>query len=184
MTQLVFVDSRVPRQAELFAALDCQGQPISVSADDDGLRQMNQALAGVSGVDSIRLFAHGRPGAFLLGAMEVDAGTLSARADEFAAIGRALNAGGDCQLYGCAVGEGSTGCVFVEALADGLGAPVAASSTPIGHSERARRRLAARRRRAADEAVRRPAVARRAWDDGHRHPTPEYSGAHDLGVSQ
>ena len=106
-----------------------------VGPDEDGLRQIRAALDGQRDVASIRIVAHGRPGAILLGSAEIDDDTLARRDGELARIDQALAAGGDLQLYACAVGDGEVGRAFVDALAEALGVPVAASSTPVGHAD-------------------------------------------------
>ena len=79
-TNWIFVDHRVADRPSLLAGLDAHGPWRLIGADEDGLRQIRQALAGQGEAASIRIVAHGRPGAIRLGAGEVDAGTLAARA--------------------------------------------------------------------------------------------------------
>ncbi|MEF8756311.1 MAG: DUF4347 domain-containing protein [Accumulibacter sp.] len=132
---LVLIDHRVADRPALVASLPTNSEWRLLGAQEDGLRQLRAAVDGRSEFASIRLLAHGRPGAILLGAAAVDAGSLAGRAEDLAAIGRALAAGGDVQLYACAVGDGAAGRAFVDALAAALGAPVAAASTPVGHAD-------------------------------------------------
>jgi len=131
----VFVDYRVEDRAVLLAGLGADCEWRLVGPDEDGLRQIRVALGGQRDVASIRIVAHGWPGTILLGAAEIDGDTLARRNGELAEIGQALAAGGDLQIYGCAVGDGEAGRAFVDALAEGLGVPVAASSTPVGHAD-------------------------------------------------
>jgi Ca2+-binding RTX toxin-like protein len=134
-TNWVFVDCRVDDRAALLAGLGVDSEWRLVGPDEDGLRQIRAALDGQRDVASIRIVAHGRPGAILLGSTEIDGDTLARRDGELARIGQALAVGGDLQLYACAVGDGEVGRAFVDALAEGLGVPVAAASTPVGHAD-------------------------------------------------
>jgi hypothetical protein len=84
---------------------------------------------------SIRILAHGRPGALWIGAGELTCDNVDHHAAELAAIGQALGIDGDVQIYGCEVGKGSDGRAFVRALAEACGAHVAASSAPVGHAD-------------------------------------------------
>ena len=66
-TSVAFIDSRVADHHQLVAGLEADSEWRLVDRDSDGLAQMQAALAGRSGLDSIRILAHGRPGALLLG---------------------------------------------------------------------------------------------------------------------
>jgi hypothetical protein len=134
-TNWVFVDYRVEDRAVLLAGLGADCEWRLVGPDEGGLRQIRAALDGQRDVDSIRIIAHGRPGAILLGSTEIDGDTLARRDGELAQIGQVLAAGGDLQLYACEVGDGEAGRAFVDVLAEGLGVPVAASSTSVGHAD-------------------------------------------------
>ncbi|MCB1968687.1 MAG: DUF4347 domain-containing protein, partial [Candidatus Accumulibacter sp.] len=134
-TSIVFIDSRLEDCETLVADVSADSEWLLVDSDSDGLAQMQAALAGRSDLASIRILAHGRPGALLLGASELTHDEVDHHAVSLAMIGRALDAQGDVQIYGCEVGQGDTGCAFVDALAEAIGAPVAASSSPMGHAE-------------------------------------------------
>jgi hypothetical protein len=100
-----------------------------------GWQQMQAALADRRDLASIRILAHGRPGALRIGSEELTRESLASHAAELAAIGQALGDDGDVQIYGCEVGKGSDGRAFVRALAEACGAHVAASSKPVGHAD-------------------------------------------------
>jgi Ca2+-binding RTX toxin-like protein/alpha-tubulin suppressor-like RCC1 family protein len=131
-TSVAFIDSRVADHQQLIAGLEADSEWRLVDGDSDGLAQVQAALAGRSGLDSIRILAHGRPGTLLLGASELTRETLDAQAEALATIGQALAARGDVQIYACEVGQGDAGRAFVGALTEGIGAPVAAASAPLG----------------------------------------------------
>jgi len=133
-TNLVFIDPRVADHQTLLAGLDADGECLLLDMDSDGVLQMAIALADRRDLASLRILAHGRPGALMLGAGELTRAAVDHHARELAVIGRALHAEGDVQIYGCEVGQGDAGRAFVDALAEALGAPVAASSAPVGHA--------------------------------------------------
>jgi hypothetical protein len=132
---LVFIDSRVTDYPALVAGLSADTEWVLLDQDQDGVRQMQAALADRRDLASIRILAHGRPGALRIGSGELTCESLVSHAAELAAIGRALGTDGDVQIYGCEVGKGSDGRAFVRALAEASGAAVSASSAPVGHAD-------------------------------------------------
>jgi fibronectin-binding autotransporter adhesin len=125
---LVFIDSRVADYPALVAGLSADTEWALLDQDQDGVRQMQAVLADRRDLASIRILAHGSPGALRIGSGELTCESLVSHAAELAAIGRALGTDGDVQIYGCEVGKGSDGRAFVRALAEACGAHVAASS--------------------------------------------------------
>jgi hypothetical protein len=134
-TTVAFIDSRVADHQDLIAGLGPNDEWVVIDGGSDGVLQMQAALAGRSGLASIRILAHGRPGALLLGATELTREKLDPLAEELATIGRALDARGEVQIYACEMGKGDAGRAFVEALSEGIGAPVAAASGPLGDAD-------------------------------------------------
>ncbi len=132
---IVFIDRRIVDDQTLIAGLSADSEWVWLTAEDNGLLQMQAVLANRHDLASIRILAHGRPGTLMLGAGELTRDTIDQHVTELAMIGRALAREGDVQIYGCEVGQGSAGRAFVGALAEALGAHVAASSTPVGHVE-------------------------------------------------
>jgi Ca2+-binding RTX toxin-like protein len=98
----------------------------------DGLEHILAALVGTRDLSAIHLVSHGRPGAIVLGERVIDTASLTTRAEDFVAIGRALAPDADLLIYGCNVAEGEAGKAFLTQLADLTGANVAASDTPTG----------------------------------------------------
>ncbi|MER2625823.1 MAG: DUF4347 domain-containing protein, partial [Accumulibacter sp.] len=132
---IVFIDSRVADHPTLIAGLSAECEPVWLDATQDGLAQMQAALADRRDLASIRILAHGRPGALRIGSGELTCESLASHAAELVAIGRALGDEGDVQIYGCEVGKGSDGRAFVRALAKACDAAVSASSKPVGHAD-------------------------------------------------
>jgi|GEM_PF-6524554 len=132
---LLFIDSRVADKDSLTASFSPDTNWYVLDADRDGLDQMFDILDGRCDFDSIQIISHGSPGSITIGSTVLDNGTLTAYADQLAAIGRSLTESGDLLLYGCNVGAGAEGEEFVAALAELTGADVAASDDVTGGSE-------------------------------------------------
>lgn len=132
--QVVFVDSQITAYQSLLDGLPSGSEVVLLHAGQDGLAQMAAWAATHSGYDAIHVLSHGAPGALQLGALTLDASSLSARAAELATLGAALTATGDLLLYGCNVAAGLAGVDFVQRLALASGADVAASSDATGAS--------------------------------------------------
>jgi hypothetical protein len=132
---MVFIDSRVADHSTLIAGLGADSELVWLDATQDGLQQMQAALADRHDLASIRILAHGSPGALRIGSGELTRDNVDHHAAELAAIGQALGIDGDVQIYGCEVGQGDMGRAFVQALAEACGAHVAASSKPVGHAD-------------------------------------------------
>jgi hypothetical protein len=64
---MVFIDSRVADHPTLIAGLSADSEPVWLDATQDGLGQMQAALADRRDLASIRILAHGSPGALMIG---------------------------------------------------------------------------------------------------------------------
>ena len=106
---LVFVDSRVADYQTLIAGLGTDSAWVLINADQDGVVQMQAALAGYSGLDSIQIVSHGSAGTLYLGSTVLDQEGLSSFADQLRTIGDSLSETGDILLYGCNVAQGEVG---------------------------------------------------------------------------
>jgi hypothetical protein len=133
--ELICIDHRVPDPQALISGLHADSHWVLIDSYDRGLKQIHAALASHRDVASLRILAHGRPGALWLGSGELNADSLAADCDDAQWIGNALGPDGDVQIYGCEVGLHRHGRSFVDALTTTFGVPVAASSTPVGHVE-------------------------------------------------
>jgi uncharacterized delta-60 repeat protein len=129
---LVFIDSRVADHQTLLSGLSADTEWVLLDADKDGVQQMQDALVGYSGLESIQIVSHGSAGTLYLGSTVLDQGTIGAYLQGLQAIGQALTETGDLLLYGCNVAAGEAGRAFIEAVAKATGADVAASSDPTG----------------------------------------------------
>lgn len=130
--QVFFIDSAVPDFELILAKLSPDSVCYILDPAQDGIRQMVDALAGVSGLDAIHVISYGASGQINLGAAQLSQDTLAQYHDQLAAIGNALSATGDLLLYGCNIAEGNAGQAFISALASSTGADVAASTDFVG----------------------------------------------------
>jgi len=103
-----------------------------LEAGHDGIDQMLGFLVGEQDLDSLHIISHGSSGSLELGSTVLDASSLAYYADTLAQIGASVREGGDILLYGCDVGRGEEGRLFLEALAYVTGADVAASDDMTG----------------------------------------------------
>jgi len=132
---IVFIDSRVADHQTLVAGLGAGTAWVLLDAEQDGLLQMQVTLADKHDLESIRIIAHGRPGAVVLGSSELNQGTIDDHALALNAVGQSLGEQGDVQIYACEVGKGAVGRRFVRVLSEAVGAYVAASSSLVGHAD-------------------------------------------------
>ena len=136
--EIVFVDAAVSDAQKLIDGVlaargaDTQIEIVQISAGADGLAQISNVLAGEHDLNAIHIISHGGPGSLRLGNGSVDAQALGKHADALAAWRAALTDDADILLYGCNVGEGTTGQSFVAQLAAATGADVAASDDATG----------------------------------------------------
>jgi choloylglycine hydrolase len=105
---------------------------VAIDSRRDAIDQISTALAGLSGIDVLRVISHGSDGSLWFGDQRIDATTLATRADEIAGWGRSLSAGADMLLYGCSVASAGDGSQFVRTLAGLTGADTAANSNDTG----------------------------------------------------
>ncbi|HYC01912.1 MAG TPA: DUF4347 domain-containing protein [Azospirillaceae bacterium] len=130
--EIAFIDAAVPGADKLAAGLRPGIELVTLDPARDGLSQMAEALRGRTDIAAIHVLGHADDGLMILGSGAWDAAGLDARADDLAAIGRSLAAGGDILLYGCDLGAGAEGAAFLNRMADLTGADVAASTDATG----------------------------------------------------
>jgi Ca2+-binding RTX toxin-like protein len=132
MSSYIFTDSRAGNVDEVLAGVAPDSIMVMLDPWQDGLGQIGAALAGQSAVDSIRIISHGADGTLYLGNTVLSNDNLEHYRSELAAIGSALDAGGDILLYGCKVAATAVGQRFIEQLAAYTQADVAASTDATG----------------------------------------------------
>ncbi|NOY66189.1 MAG: DUF4347 domain-containing protein, partial [Gammaproteobacteria bacterium] len=131
-TEIVFVDSRVKDADVLLAGVDPNAEIIYLSADSDGIAQIEAALEGRSNIGAIHILSHGDNGMLLLGNSVVNNDSLASYSTQLASIGSSLSTSGDILLYGCEVAGGESGQRFINRLAELTQADIAASTDTTG----------------------------------------------------
>ena len=131
--ELLVIDSAVPDAALLAASVRDGVDVFVLQPGADAIGRIAALVADRKGdLDAIHVMSHGSVGRITLGGQPLDTAALSGFQAELAAIGAALSADGDLLLYGCDVGDGSQGALFLRALAGATGADVAASADATG----------------------------------------------------
>jgi len=129
---IVFIDSRVADLETLIASLGADTEWYVLSAEVDGIEQMQSILAGYTGLDSIQVISHGAIGTLYLGSTVLNSDNLGSYQDQLQVIGSSLTETGDILLYGCDVAQGEEGVSFINSFAQMTGADVAASVDATG----------------------------------------------------
>ena len=123
--QIIFIDSRVQDMGSLLAGFSADAEVHVIDASQDGLAQINQWLAGRSGLDAIHLIGHGSEASAQLGSTTLSNANLSQYLAPLAELGSHLTPTGDLLLYGCNIAQGADGQAFIEQIAQLTGADVA-----------------------------------------------------------
>ena len=130
--EILFVDPSAPGAEKLLDALRPGVEVINLSATQDGVAQIADALSSRNGLDAIHILSHGQPGQIRLGTSFVTASDLTAYTTELTAWGQALRPGGDILFYGCEIAANESGQALIQGLASATGADVAASMDLTG----------------------------------------------------
>ena len=136
ITQLVFVDARVGELPSVLSHLSADVQVLRIDPGQDGLAQVQSALADYAGnLSAIHIVSHGSSGQLWLGQSLLTSTNLPSHQGQLASIGQSLTGSGDLLLYACNLGEGQPGQAFVAQLAQLTGADVAASNNDTGGAQ-------------------------------------------------
>ena len=136
---LLVIDPGVLDVATLLEGCLAHVDVMVLTPDGDALGQIGAYLLGTSGksaVSSLHILSHGMPGALRLAGETFDLPALARQSAALARIAAALAPDADVVLYGCSVAASASGRRFIAFLEGALDAPVAASSSPVGASER------------------------------------------------
>ncbi|QDS92976.1 Cadherin domain protein [Roseimaritima multifibrata] len=140
--EIIFVDAAVEDSATLVENLrgdrGAQTQWIIVELNPytDGVEQISQTLASLSGVDAIHLLSHGDGKGLQLGSTLLNQQSLEAHAGEITNWRDAFDSGGDILIYGCDLASSAEGQDLIESLAVLTETDIAASDDVTGHEER------------------------------------------------
>src|SRR6266851_3981042 len=136
--QIVFIDPHVPDYQILAAGVKPGEEVVVLDANTDGVKQIADWLAGHDehNVDAIHIVSHGEDGTIRLGSTILAANDINQFSQPLAAIGAALKPGGDILLYGCDVGQGAAGDIFMVEMSMATGgAHIAAASHLVGAAD-------------------------------------------------
>ncbi|MDJ0633337.1 MAG: SdrD B-like domain-containing protein, partial [Xenococcaceae cyanobacterium MO_188.B29] len=137
---LVFIDSNVSDYAYLAAGVIPGAEVIILEPNQDGIKQITQALNFYSYPVSLHIVSHGSPGCLYLGNSELSLDTLdNYKQDLKTWFSNPPLLGGEGQgerllLYGCNVAAGDAGEEFIHKLHNLTSAEIAASTTPVGNA--------------------------------------------------
>ncbi|MEL7336658.1 MAG: DUF4347 domain-containing protein, partial [Planctomycetota bacterium] len=107
---------------------------VTLSADADGVDQISETLARVSGIDAIHLVSHGDGSGIRLGNTMLTAESAAGYAGELAQWAGSLDEGADLLIYGCDLASTSEGKDLISMLATVCDCDVAASDDATGHA--------------------------------------------------
>ncbi|WP_345324532.1 DUF4347 domain-containing protein, partial [Novipirellula rosea] len=139
--EVVFVDSRVEDADTLLADLrdsaedQTQWLIIQLDSDRDGIEQISETMASLTGVDAIHLLSHGDGESIQLGSTRLDAQTSQTYVSGIARWGLSLDADADILIYGCDLASTESGRELIQQIAAVCDCDVAASDDATGHTE-------------------------------------------------
>jgi hypothetical protein len=134
--EIAFIDPAATEPERLLQHLRPDVKGIVLEPTTGAIVQIAHALEGQSGLNTIHVIAHGRPGQVCFGQGPLSIETLDQQAKHLAVIGRALGDDGQLMLWSCQTGRGSLGSSFVDALARAIDADVAAATDLVGAAAR------------------------------------------------
>jgi hypothetical protein len=130
--EILFIDPGVSDIETLLGHLRPEVEAILLDPDRPAARQITAAVAGRHGLDAVHVIAHGAAGRVSFAAGDWSAATLEEEAEDLAAIGQALGAGRNLNLWSCQTAAGPAGAAFIAGLARASGADIAAATGLIG----------------------------------------------------
>jgi collagen type VII alpha len=136
VSEFLFVDPSVDDIETILSGLRSGVEAKVLDARTPAARQIALALDGIHDLEAVHVITHGSPGRVNFSAGEWSMATLKDQAEDLAAIGRALAAGGQLRLWSCDSAAGADGAVFIDAFARAAGADVAAATGRIGAAVR------------------------------------------------
>lgn len=134
INNIYFIDFRVADYQALIGNLSADSKWFVLKAEQDGIAQMQEALANYSDLDTIQIISHGSQGTLYLGNTVLSNESIGSYSSQLGSIGTSLSGAGDILLYGCNIGQSDLGLQFVNTFAQLTGADVAASNDVTGAS--------------------------------------------------
>jgi hypothetical protein len=134
-TNLIFVDTNLTDYQNLISNFNNDLTAVYlINSQQNGIKQISEALENYSNLESIQIFSHGNIGLLQLGNTNLSAINLNLYQDELDTWGDALSESGDLLFYGCNLGANQEGFDFVNQIANFTGADVAASNNLTGNA--------------------------------------------------
>ena len=130
--EILFLDPGVSDIETLLGHLRPEIEAILLDPVRPAAREIATAVAGRHDLDSVHVIAHGAPGRVSFAAGDWSAATLEEEAKDLAAIGQALGAGRNVNLWSCRTAAGPAGAAFIAGLARASGADIAAATGRVG----------------------------------------------------
>jgi uncharacterized lipoprotein len=138
--EIVFVDENITDYQTLISDLQGSGwnrnlEVVKLKRDQNGIRQVTQALSERSNLSALHFITHGVDGQIALGDTCLNSTTLQQNTYHISAWGKALIETGDLLFYGCNIASGREGENLLHAIALLTGADVAASDDLTGNAQ-------------------------------------------------
>ncbi|MFI3154854.1 MAG: DUF4347 domain-containing protein [Methylococcaceae bacterium] len=130
--EIVFIDCNVTDPDNLLAGIRQGVDTVLLTDAEPAIVQVARAVQGCEDIAAIHIIAHGRAGEISFAAGGLSLATLDDYSTAFAEIGQALAKDADLLLWSCHTGADERGASFITALAQRLGAAVAAATDLIG----------------------------------------------------
>ncbi len=131
---LVVVDATI-RDPATFNPGGAGDRLLRIDGGSDALAAIARVVSEEGPFDSLHIVSHGQSGSMSLGGQQVDLQVLSESSLSLDAIAAGLASDAGVFLYGCNIAGMESGQTFVDAFADRLGRPVAASVDTTGGSD-------------------------------------------------
>ncbi|PNY36817.1 hypothetical protein C2E31_10670, partial [Rhodopirellula baltica] len=137
--EVVIVDAGVENADELLAGLREQSSSetewvvVRLSADQDGIEQITESMANLSGVDAIHILSHSDGSSIQLGNTRLDSQTVNGYAGALASWQSVLDSDADLLIYGCDLASSDAGRELLDSLAALCQCDIAASDDATGH---------------------------------------------------
>ena len=134
-TEIVFIDEQAPDYQLLASGVKSGIEVVELNPNSDGVQQIADFLAAHPdpNLTTIDIVAHGADGVVQLGTTLLSSSTIDDYQTQLAAIGNAMQPGGNIQIYGCDVAQDFNGDLFLVQLSQATGGKnVDASSGLVG----------------------------------------------------
>jgi parallel beta-helix repeat protein len=135
--EVIFIDAGVEDAEILLNDLQQEDPAVqrvvfTLQGDRDGVEQITEQLAGLSGVDAVHIVSHGDGHGIQLGDSRLDVDTAAGYAGQIAAWGGALDADADLLIYGCDLASTADGRALIDSIGALCDCEVAASDDATG----------------------------------------------------